>query len=256
MSPQRNWLDLVYARLSTHQSNRPGIGLGLTIRFGLESQSFLQFGLIKRTIRVGIKEAELIFTLNDTIMPDDDWLFDEPILPAHEVLIEAQKLMSTKTSNQNRRQSTSTLRLDSKSSATSVGVDLDLEQLSNISTDKGQSKKNDQVRSEKFRSLFLSVQALGGQENPRWLIRSPPGMEVLIGAIIKTQHFAHARPVGGSPRISLQLRIPPHAIVIESANGGFDTINKRIIAHRRITRDLTKEPLILNEISLTFESLK
>src|SRR4051812_6348504 len=70
---------LAYGEITEAQSNRPGSHLAVTLRFGEETFEFRRvafLGLKKARIFVGIRCANLGFTLTNCELPDEDWAFD------------------------------------------------------------------------------------------------------------------------------------------------------------------------------------
>jgi hypothetical protein len=103
--------------------------------------------------------------------------------------------------------------------------------------------------SVKYSTLRATVQSSGGPENPMWTIRAQGKEEVLSGPVIKSPYFARVEATGPDPLAEMYLNIAPEAIRIQDSTGAFESVNRRIIAFRRIQKELCSHPILLDSIA-------
>ena len=249
----RRWLKLANGHLTAKPSNKPGIGVGMSLRFDLQAFTFRRFGLFERKIRIGVNEAELLLRLRNGEMPDEDWAYDDPIQSHREISYELKNNISNVNEDG---------RVYELVANFNVGVDRTHTKRSTCARAGSAAKLQKQekrTRSDafdstvKFSAIHKFVTALGDMKKPRWLIKSPPELPVLRGSVIKTEHFARFCSNGSGARIDMFVEIPRHAIVIQDESGAFNSVNKRILAHIRVAKDISREPLSLDSLRVEDE---
>lgn len=245
---KKDWTQLVFGALSLQRSNRPGVSLGLTIRFGIEKIWIRRLSMWRRPLRIGVREANLKFILTNALMPDDDWAFDQRL----DMSLEVKRTESATLTVGNEHEASGNLKasltgaLDAKHGASpvkaSAGWDAAIQDKS-----KQSGERKDEVMDE-FQFQRQLVTSSGGPSNPVWNVRSLMATEVLRGPAIKTQYFARVIEDGNEPQLKLVAEIPRSGILVEDETGSFKTPNKRTLARYMIQRALCDQPITLDEV--------
>lgn len=231
------------------ESNRDGWSFGVALRFGFEAFKFFKLGIIPKRITLGITEASLVFELEDAMMPDDDWAFDEPPTSRLEVSSEV-------THEQDDNQAHSRSSALEKSAA--VGGEAQSSPKMSLSgafkrTGSQKSSKSNKIRSqtvEKFVHTQHMISSSGGPYDPCWTVTSLIEDQILRGPALKTSYFARVVPTGDPARVTMKAVIPEHAIRIRDHTGAFQSPNKRLIGLRRIRKELCNRPIDLHEAEI------
>jgi hypothetical protein len=233
--------DLVYSSLRTAKSNKPGQSVHLTLRFGQERFRFERLGITLADLYVGIRRAFLNFSLNDCLMPDEDWAVDPPI--------EVGRAISRTVGD-----SHSSKRQTSKSAKSSVGASLSsdavpggkLSSKIEVAVAEKIEQQAAEMVSDEFERTLQFVSARGGPRNPSWDIGCPPDDTILRGALFKDQHFCRVVATGDHPHATVSLEIPKNGLVIKDQTGAFDFLpNKRALTRMLLSQAFCKQPLLL-----------
>lgn len=244
----RRWLKLANGQLTAQMSNKPGIGVGVSLRFDLQAFTFRRFGLFERRIKIGVNEAELLLRLTNGEMPDEDWAFDEPIQNHREVSYEIKDTLSSINEISQAYEVAANWNVGLEGTDEHRKAYAKTGSEAKLQAQKKRSRSDAFDRTIKFSAMYKFVRALGNIKKPRWLITSPPELPVLRGTVIKTEYFARFCPSGSRAKIDMFVDIPKHAIVIQDESGAFASVNKRIMAHVRVAKDISSEPLPLDSL--------
>lgn len=242
---KRRWTNLVYGALKSGSSNKAGASIGLTVRFGIETISIWRFGLWRRTLRFGVREANLVFLLSNVKMPDEDWAIDHT--PE-----QSQTLGRTKTYEENLGRESELRTQIGTNTKLAGGISIGGELGFGLSGERKEKflGEDKTVVTDTFQVEQRMITARGGPDNPTWNIRTPHDVDVLEGTKIKTAYFARAVPNGSNPMLELVLEVPRTAIRIEDETGAFTSKNKKVIARLRIEKALCGEPTTLDNLQL------
>jgi hypothetical protein len=235
---------LAFGEINKLASNRPGWSFSVTLRFGEEVFEFrrlLFLGLTKARVFVGVKCANVVFSLTDCFLPHEDWEFD----PAAETHRSVARKVSTRTDRVGAFSAGSQL-------TGSAGLGIDDKEISakaKISAGAKSGKKSKRRSrlgiEDEFKTRLAYISPSGGPTAPKWAIEAPNDYSHLHGTILKSRRFARAEITGANPQIEMYLEIPDHGIVVRDQDGIFRGINQQKIARLRIKKSLAKRSHLL-----------
>ncbi len=253
MGNRENWSQLIFGALTLQRSNRPGASVGLTIRFGLE-KFWIRRRIWPRSIRIGVREADFKFVLTDAIMPDEDWTYERLMSPRLDVKRTEFSTLTTLGENQLGNDLTATLAGALKAGSKESQAEASLNMVRAVKKSEKNSEEQKKNITEEYSYKKPLVTSSGGPANPCWNIKSVLAKDFLRGLAIKTGYFARIVENGAAPSVSLVAEIPSTGVLVEDETGCFETLNKRIVARRRIQKALCDHPIVLHD-PITLETM-
>jgi hypothetical protein len=241
---------LVNGSLRKGRSNRKGVAVYLTLRFGEDRLSFRIAGLTLVDVGVGIRTAYLNWTLKDCSLPEGGWTLNPQIEAA--VTVQRQLSDTTHRTHEERERSKSAAEIGGvlSKAAPSVRTKADSERLRAIKSGRTETHEI----KDNFKQVLCTVIARGTSSLPSWHLEVPPGHQSLRGTLIDDQRFALAIATGPSPSAQVFLEVPRHGYALKAEGGELaKTPNKWGLTRLLLQKHLLSKPIPIAEISLEEE---
>jgi hypothetical protein len=233
--------DLVYSSLRTAESNKPGLNVHFTLRFGEQRFHVQKLGYTALDLFVGVRHAFLNFSLEDCSMPDEDWAIDPPIETNREV----SRVVGASKANSAQSEDASKASLGVKVAGGAIPTG-ELTSTGEVAISEARESKSTEEISDEFERTISFVTARGGPDNPSWDIRPPSDELILRGALFKDQRFSRVVLTGDKPQAVVSLEIPKDGLVIKDETGAYNSLpNKLGLTRMLLTRAFCKDPLLL-----------
>jgi hypothetical protein len=240
---------LVNGSLKKGRSNRKGVGLDLTLRFGEDRLTFTYAGITLIDVGIGIRSAFLNWTLYNCHLPEGEWMLDPKIESTLTVQRTSTDTLSQK--NDDARGLYATIACNSEPS-------LALVELLKLGAKRQHTRSAERTEGHEvkdtFEQVICTITARGNSHLPSWQIEAPPGRQTLRGTLLADQRFALAVGTGPHASISISLEVPRHGYLLRAECGELARApNKWGLTRLLLQKRLLSKPIHITQISLEGE---